>query len=467
MGRIPGVVLDVELSAPLPSVAAVDALGNRADAAWVIVRLFTEPLAMVTIDLPDDGLTPADLLAATATAAGADAIGRRLTEVGLAPDALTVHGVVPAHVPPFIADRNHALAAEQPVTVVICTREHPDELRACLASLVDQEYDRFDVLVVDNAPTSDRTRHVVDEFVGRLAIRYTVEPRPGLSRARNHAIAALSHEPADRVVAWTDDDVRVDRHWVGEVARTFVENPAAAAMSGAVVPAELRTQAQVWFEQFGGHSKGRGFTPDAFGPVNSFQPPRMPWVKRPRQESVEKNSWTEQSPLYPLPAYGVGANMAFRLAALRRLGGFDEALGAGTPAQGGEDTLVFSRLLHGGAVTLYRPSALVRHVHRPDLDGLRRQMAGYGSGLTAYYAALIRHDPRVVLELVRLVPRALRDLTSKDSVRVSTVREDFPPGLFAANRRGLLVGVWRYLRGRRALRGRAVTAAPKTAVGLR
>ncbi|GAA3398743.1 glycosyltransferase family 2 protein [Cryptosporangium minutisporangium] len=437
------VVLDVELSGPLPTVAAFDASGTRREQAWLVVRLFTEPLAMVTVDIPPTGLRPDEVLAAARNAAP-DALARRLAQVGLEPDALTSDGTPPIRTPPFLAGRARALAFAPPVTVVICTREHPDELRACLASLTEQEYRGFDVLVVDNAPTSARTRGVVDEFADRLAIRYTVEPRPGLSRARNRALAELQDEPGEHVVAWTDDDVRADAHWVAEIARAFVENPAAAGVSGAVVPAELRSRAQVWFEQFGGHSKGRGFTPDDFGPT------------------------TAQSPLYPLPAYGVGANMAFRLAALRRLNGFDEALGAGTPAQGGEDTLVFSRLLHGGATTLYRPAALVRHVHRADVEGLRTQMAGYGAGLTAFYAALIRQDPRVLAELVRLVPRAWKDLTSSDSVRVSTVQADFPRELFAANRRGMLAGPWRYFQGRRALRGRRPgPVASPAAVGLR
>jgi GT2 family glycosyltransferase len=166
--------------------------------------------------------------------------------------------------------------------------------------------------------------------------------------------------------------------------------------------------------------------------------------------------------LYPYAPglFGTGASMAFRTRTLRTLGGFDEALGAGTPAQGGEDTLMFTRLLDGGATTLYHPAALVRHVHRADLDGLRTQMAGYGAGLTAFYAALLRDDPRRFVRLLALVPRALRDLTGKDSVRVSTVREDFPAELFAANRRGMLAGPWRYFRGRRALSAKSPTRTP-------
>jgi hypothetical protein len=44
-------------------------------------------------------------------------------------------------------------------------------------------------------------------------------------------------------------------------------------------------------------------------------------------------------PLYPyLPGiYGSGANFAMRREVFERLAGFDESLGPGTPARGGED----------------------------------------------------------------------------------------------------------------------------------
>jgi hypothetical protein len=180
----------------------------------------------------------------------------------------------------------------------------------------------------------------------------------------------------------------------------------------------------VWFEQFGGHSKGRGFAPDAF------------------------EAGGKQSPLYPLPPFGVGANMAFRAAALRAIGGFDEALGAGTPAKGAEDTAMFTRLLRSGATTVYQPSALTRHVHRRELAGLRAQMYGYGAGLTAFYTSLIVNEPSVVWALLRLLPTALRDLTSADSLRVATLGDDFPRDLLKVNLRGMLAGPWRYVRGR-------------------
>jgi hypothetical protein len=40
---------------------------------------------------------------------------------------------------------------------------------------------------------------------------------------------------------------------------SFELDSTVGCISGVVLPAELETQAQVQFEQFGGHSKGRGF----------------------------------------------------------------------------------------------------------------------------------------------------------------------------------------------------------------
>jgi len=426
--HVPGVVVDVELSRPVRAVSAYDASGRRRDRVWMVVRLFTEPLGLTVMDVPDEGVTPAALVRHAVEHCRAE-LAPRLAAVGLGLDALDSHGLMATTIPPFLEERAEVLASAPWCVVVVCTRERPKDLRRCLDSLVAQRYPSFDVLVVDNAPVSDETRRVVDDFASRLRIRYTVEPRPGLSRARNHALAVLTPDH-DGIVAWLDDDEMADEHWLAELARSFHRHPQAAAVSGAVVPAEMQTMAQVWFEQFGGHSKGRGFTPDVF------------------------TAGGQQDPLYPLPPFGVGANMAFRSKALHAAGGFDEALGAGTPAKGAEDTAMFTRLLRSGATTVYQPSALTRHVHRRDLAGLRAQMYGYGAGLTAFYTSLIVHEPWVVWALLRLLPTALRDLTSADSLRVATLDEDFPRSLLRANVRGMVSGPWRYVRGRRGRLGR-------------
>ena len=117
-------------------------------------------------------------------------------------------------------------------------------------------------------------------------------------------------------------------------------------MCGVMLPAELESEAQVRFEQYGGFSKGRGMAPE---------------VLRTGTSSVV-------SPLYPLPAFGPGGNMAFQTELLRAVGGFDPCLGAGTRTHGGEEVRVLSSLLSAGHALLHWPAAITWHTHRSRND---------------------------------------------------------------------------------------------------
>jgi len=422
---LPAAVLDIELSDPLPTVSAIAPDGRRVAQAWMLVRLFTEPLGTLLVNVPEKGLRPGDLAAAVDAEMGA-ALRPRLAELGL--DALPIDGITPASEPAFLARRREVLADAPHITVVICTRERPDALERALDSLIVQAYPDFRVLVVDNAPVTDATAEVVRSAGRRGPVEYLVEPKGGLSFARNAAVAAAPGE----ILAWLDDDEYADPNWLAEVARALADHPEADVVSGVIVPAELETRAQLWFEQFGGHSKGRGFRPDVFGPRTAHI----------------------QSPLYPLPPFGTGANMTFRPGVIERIGGFDTALGAGTPAMGSEDTLAFTQVLVGGGTIVYQPTAVTHHYHRRDFEGLQKQMIGYGAGLTAAYTSLVLHRPGLLWRLLKLAPGALRDLTSGDSLRVSTLQADFPRELLKANRRGMVAGPGAYLKGRRVAKAK-------------
>jgi GT2 family glycosyltransferase len=418
---IPAIVTDLELSEPLPSIAAADPDGRRIGHVWFVVRLFSEPLGFAVLDVPDSGLEPA-AIAAAVDATYQPVIAEKLAEAGVSYDGLDPNGITLDGRAPFLARREEVLRDAPPITVVVCTRERPEALTRCLESLLGQAYPRFRVLVVDNAPATGATADVVRGFAARGPVDYLVEPAPGLSRARNRAVASAPGE----ILAWIDDDEEADPHWLAEVARALADHPDASVVSGVIVPAELRTHAQLLFEEFGGHSKGRGFKPDVFSPATAHI----------------------QSPLYPLPPFGTGANMTFRPGVIESIGGFDDALGAGTPAMGSEDTAAFTQVLRKGGKIVYQPTAICRHYHRPDMAGLEKQMRGYGAGLTAAYTSLVVHNPLVLFALIRLAPRALRDLTNPDSPRNSSLTVAFPAELMTANRRGMLVGPVLYLRGR-------------------
>jgi GT2 family glycosyltransferase len=370
-------VLDVDVTASLPEVA---------ERAWVLVRYATEPIGALTVEPGTDLAAAIDAQLKERVATAVDPRPRRA----------------------------EVLATGPPLTVVVCTRDRPEPLARCLESLAAQEYRRFRVLVVDNAPVSD----AVEKLCAAGKIERIVEPRPGLSRARNAAVRAAPGE----ILAWIDDDEVADRYWLDGIARALLDHPEADAVAGPVAPAELATDAQRWCEEFGGLTKGRGYTPAVF-------------------------TSRTQNPLFPLPPFGSGANLATRPGALAAIGHFDTALGAGTRALAGEDTLALTRLLRAGGTVVYQPGALTWHYHRRDLDALRRQLVGYGTGLTAAYTALVLRDPRVLAGLVRLAPRALREVT-RGGDRTATIGPDFPRELLRANRRGMLRGPFAYLRGR-------------------
>jgi O-antigen biosynthesis protein len=409
-------VMDVELTEPLPAVR-YDGHHRR---AWVLGRLHTEPVGVCAIDLPPPGLAPRELAAALWPEVRGPVTERFAAAGQPAPGALTAAGLeTDAATWPFLLHRQAALSDAPYISVIVPTRNRADRAQAWLDALSRQDYPCFEVVVVDNAPASDDVRNAVEAAQGNgMPLRYVKEPRAGTSRAANAGIAASGGE----VVTFCPDDGEPDRHWLAGIASGFARGDDIGCVTGMVLPARIETPAQELYEQFGGFRKGRGFSPAIFsrhGP---------------------------QSPVYPVPPFGTGACVAYRREALARIGGFDVALGPGTPARAAEDLLAMSMVMLAGYRLAYEPAALMRHDHRRDLDGLRRQMQGYGVGLTAYYAALLRHRPGVLPELIRLAPTGMRYLRRRDFTRTNAPL-DLLAGLKRRHRLSMLMGPAAYARG--------------------
>src|SRR5262249_39826437 len=77
-----------------------------------------------------------------------------------------------------------------------------------------------------NNNSSDGTAEVAERFADRFGgrLRHVFEPRQGLSHSRNRAIAEAHHE----IVAFLDDDVNVDVHWLRNLAAAYEEGDHAA-----------------------------------------------------------------------------------------------------------------------------------------------------------------------------------------------------------------------------------------------
>ena len=235
------------------------------------------------------------------------------------------------------------------VSVIVCTRDRPDDLARCLESLARLDPAPFEVLIVDNAPSTANAHQLI--LARYPHFRYVCELRPGLDNARNRGIAEAQGE----ILAFTDDDVVVASDWVGALGRAFSSDPCVGLVTGLAEPLEQDTEAQVVFERYGGFGRGcRRIYLQA-------------WPDRPLP-------WT----LVGAGQLGAGANMAFRRDVFSRVGMFDPALDVGTPTLGGGDHDMFFRVLRGGFLCVYDPAVVVRHRHRRTMAELERLLYCYG-----------------------------------------------------------------------------------------
>ncbi len=306
------------------------------------------------------------------------------------------------------------------VTVAVCTRDRAADLELCLLAIEKLNYPDLEILVVDNAPSNTETRELVTTKFP--AVRYICEQLPGLSRARNKAISEANGE----IIAFTDDDVVVDKDWVLELAKVFVERPRVMAVTGLVVPYELETPAQILFEYRGGF--GRGF--------------QRRWFE------ISKNE--DASPYLGAGQMGTGANMAFRRRIFSQIGSFDVALGVGTPTQGGEDLDMFLRIVIDGHPLVYEPQALVQHRHRRDFTKFSNQTINSGTGLASFHAKGFRAFRGYRYKFLKLHFYWLWQWHIKRLLQSYSRPTRYPRELILAEMKGYVTGLKQYKRAQKA-----------------
>ena len=280
---------------------------------------------------------------------------------------------------------------------------------------MDLEYLQYEIIVVDNAPSTSATADFIRQtYQGVPRVRYFREDHPGASWARNRGMM----EARGEILAFTDDDVIVDRYWLLELVRAFSHTDDVACVTGLIMPLELETQAQQRLEEYGGFSKG--FT----------------------QLIFDMEGHRPKTPLYPYTAgqFGTGANMAFRIEVLRKLGGFDVALGPASHARGGEDLAAFFQVVTQGYKLIYEPAALLYHPHCRDYTALRKQLYNYGIGLAAYLTKSVFDNPRLLFNLITKLPYGLFFTLSVNSPKNRKKSTQYPQDLTIAELKGMLYG---------------------------
>lgn len=228
--------------------------------------------------------------------------------------------------------------------IAVCTNRSPAEAAEALGAVAAQA-PRGALAVV----TSGLSAAAASAFDGTVL----VEPRPGLSRARNRALAWCDE---DDILAFVDDDAVVESAWFAGLSRAWEEAPADTACIG--------------------------------GPIR----PRWPeggapgWVSAPILPTLTLlDLGPEGRDLDPFETTVYGANISFRVSALRRIGGFDPAFGhSGTRIFFSEEDEAQRALARLGYGIRYVPDAAVEHVIPPErltrASFVRRRFA-YGATL--------------------------------------------------------------------------------------
>lgn len=306
------------------------------------------------------------------------------------------------------------------VSVVICTRDRPDSLRRALRSVVQVDYPTLEIVVVDNNPRAGTAQAVADQL-GDPRIRVVPAPVAGLSRARNVGLLAASSP----LVAYTDDDVVVDRFWIRGLVAGFAAAPDVACVTGLVPTGALRTPVHAYFDE------------------------RVSWAAQLSPDLFRASERRDDLPMFPfcVGRFGTGANFAFRRADLIALGGFDEALGAGAAAGGGEDIDMFLRILLTGRALAFEPSSIVWHRHRDDTAGLSSQVYTYGTGLGATMT-IHALKPTTAWRLAKVALAGTRHIWTTTGAAEKTVAFEGSSELAGRERRGVLAGPVTLVRAR-------------------
>jgi glycosyltransferase involved in cell wall biosynthesis len=383
-------VVDIELSQPVPPLAGLEGY----EAVWLLVKLHGLPVGDVKIPNFLPSLEPAFLIEEIVTELGWQILLHLLEDnllsrsgfgaaaLNLEPenagDARPSWGQIQNMLtnlnysgePPCIGWRRSK--AIWPVTVSVCTRNGADRLGACLNALEKLDYPDYEILIVDNAPSDNAVWQLLEQR-GASKYRYVVEPRPGVSWARNRAI----QEARGAILAFTDDDARPDAFWLLSLVAAL-QRPATSLVVGRAYPRELETKAQVHCAYYWGHDKG--FIRQEY----SLRVPNFP-----------KNPFNTNT-------YGGAYNLAAWREVFLKSGGFDVTLGRGSPSGSASDTDLFYRLIVKHEAIFYDPTALVRISYPKEFQYLIKHDNLGASGYFAYLTKRFSQEPANRLTILRV-----------------------------------------------------------------
>lgn len=225
------------------------------------------------------------------------------------------------------------MAANPLVSLVVATADRVEPVAALFDSLLVQEEDDFEVILVDQNG-DDRLAGLVARYGGRIAITHLRAPRRNSSVARNAGLPLCRGE----IIGFPDDDCLYLPDTLARVVESFRAEPMLGVLTG---PAQSPD---------GGLGSGR------------WAPARTPIDRH--------NVFTTV----------ICFNMFLRQAALAATGGFDETLGVGARFGSCEENDLVMRAVQADFPARYDPSLRIVHPDKRLTPAARDRAFRYGAG---------------------------------------------------------------------------------------
>ena len=220
------------------------------------------------------------------------------------------------------------------LSLVVATVGRSEEIRELLAGFAAQPYRDFEVLLVDQN-TDDRLVPIVEQFSGQFPVRHIRSDVRNASHARNVGLFAAKGE----IVGFPDDDCLYQADTMTRVVEHFDKDPDLTLLGSPCVSST------------GELINGRWETESC--PI------------------TDKTVWTTMA----------GYSMWIRMEAALAVGGFDPAIGPGTPWGSSEEPDFALRLLRRGYCGWYDVGIGIRHPDKSLTPHAINRAHLYGAGM--------------------------------------------------------------------------------------
>ena len=237
---------------------------------------------------------------------------------------------------PGLAVSRSSERCEIALSAIICTYNRYDLLPEAIDSLLEQDIPAglLEIIVVDNSPDQTGAARFGQRYAGLSNLTYLVEPKPGLSNARNIGTAAA----LGRIVAFIDDDARACQSWAQELLHAHAAfDGRAGIVGGPIVPR--------WTDE------------------------KPAWMGKPLLGYLSLVDMGHKLRELSAGEWLAGCNISFDRASLIAAGGFSTRLGrvgSGSTLLSNEEMEVSERVRAMGKLAIYAPKAVVEHVIPPE-----------------------------------------------------------------------------------------------------